>query len=273
MWRQKFEWVKIKLCIMRLQNDRLFAFSGLMFAGKDFVANYAKLNVFGFADPIYDLSDHFNGTHDKSIPGIRRWMQLVGQWGWGCVSEEYLFNVERGILTDLIRRFGGQMTRRFVWVDWSEYGKRKDFWVNILLSRLGINNKARRSGQMPLFDSGYPESLQVAITNARFDHELNPLANAGFDHFHVRCSEETRAERMVKAGYQVKPTDATDHSEHMAIRLNADMPDRRVIWNDHRPMPEGRRFLTLDQFLATSQKQTGAVAAPMLARREAVVAA
>jgi hypothetical protein len=98
---------------MRNSNDRLYAFSGLMYSGKDFVAKYSKLNVASIAEPIYELCDYFNSTRNKSVPGIRRWMQLIGQWGWGHVDEEYLLSVERGVITDLIRRFGKQMTTNF----------------------------------------------------------------------------------------------------------------------------------------------------------------
>jgi hypothetical protein len=239
---------------MRNSNDRLYAFSGLMYSGKDFVAKYSKLNVASIAEPIYELCDYFNSTRNKSVPGIRRWMQLIGQWGWGHVDEEYLVNVERGVITDLIRRFGKQMTKNFGFVDWTEFGKRNDFWINILLLRTGLTGTVnRRLGQLRLFESGTEDDpLNIAVTNARFDHELSPLVNAGFSHYHVRCTEESRRERMLQLGYQVKETDANDHSEQMAIRLNADMPDHRVIWNDHRPMPEGRQFLSLDAFMELS---------------------
>lgn len=240
--------------LMQTTNDRLYAFSGLMFAGKDFVAKYANLSVASIAEPIYELCEYFNSTRNKSVPGIRRWMQLVGQWGWGHVDEEYLMNIERGVITDLIRRFGKQMTTNFTYVDWSEFGKRNDFWINILLLRTGLTGSvSRRLGQLRLFEAGAEDDpLNIAVTNARFDHELDPLVKAGFSHYHVRCTEETRRERMMQLGYQVKETDANDHSEQMAIRLNADMPDHRVVWNDHRSMPEGRQFLSLDAFFGLS---------------------
>jgi hypothetical protein len=233
---------------MPLQNARLYAFSGLMFAGKDFCAKYARLTVYGFADPIYELCEHFNGTRDKSVPGIRRWMQFCGQVGWGCIDTDYPHSPERAVFCELVRRFGQEMTKNFKWVDWSEFGRRQDFWVNILLTKLGLKNN-----QPPLIDSpGY----NVAITNARFFHELEPIKEAGFRHLHVRCSEETRRERMEKAGYTWKQQDAVDKSEQMAVKFNSDMPDERVIWNDHRPVPEGKEFLTLDSWVDQSYPQS-----------------
>lgn len=235
---------------MRLQNDRLFAFSGLMCCGKDFVAKQSRLTVFGFADPIYELCDHLCGTRDKSAPGIRRMMQYIGQVGWNHISDEYPVNPERAIFVETIRRFGRDMTKSFRWVDWTEYGKRNDFWVNILLTKLGLVGDINpRNGQTHLFDAGIDANgYNVAVTNTRFDHELKPLRRAGFEHFHVMCSEETRCERMAKAGYVYQRQTLTDYSEQMAARLNVEMPESRVIWNDFRPMPSSRRFITLDAF-------------------------
>ncbi len=245
------------MVFMRLQNDRLYAFSGQMFVGKDFVAKYARLTVFGFADPIYELCEHFNGTRDKSVPGIRRWMQCVGQWGWGCVDSEYEHSPERAVFGELVRRFGKDMTKNFKWVNWSEFGRRQDFWVNVLLTKLGLKGEnQRRNGQMHLFDKAIDApGYNVAVTNARFPHELTPIKASGFTHMHVRCSEETRRERMEKAGYSYRPVEAADKSEHMSLQFNNDMPDESVIWNDHRAMPEGKRFISLDQWAENSFPQ------------------
>lgn len=233
------------------QKDRLFVFSGQMFAGKDFVAKWAGLQVHGFSDPIYELCEYFNNTRDKSAPGVRRWMQLIGQWGWGCVTEEYAFSPERSAFVEAVRHGGAHMTKNFGWVDWSEFGLRQDFWVHILLGKLKLTGSAKTDAQLRLaWDTREP--FNIAVTNSRFEHELQPLRNAGFEHFHVRCSEATRRERMAKAGYKTNDKESFDIGEQMALRFNDKMPDHRVVWNDAEPMPEDRNYLTPDQFVEQS---------------------
>ncbi len=235
---------------MRLPNDRLFVLSGRMFAGKDFLAKSAGLTIKGFADPIYQLSEFFNGTSDKSVPGVRKFLQQIGQWGWGCVSNEYPHNSERAAIARAIRAHGKDMTRDFKWVDWTQYGMRQDFWVNIALTRLGLTSSVEHNGQTFLFPLPVrSEPYNLAITNSRFDHELKPCRNAGFNHFHVRCSENTRQVRMAMAGYNVRPEDDNDASEAMAKRLDMDMPEHQAIWNDTEPMPSGKRYLTIHDFI------------------------
>jgi hypothetical protein len=228
-----------------MNTDRLFLFSGRMFAGKDFVAQAARLRRMGFADPIYQLCEHFNGTSDKSVPGVRQFLQQLGQWGWGSVSDFYPFTVERALMTREIRRHGQEMTRDFQWVDWSEYGKRADFWVNIALIRLGLRRAQIQNMPVPQM-----QPKDIAITNARFEHEHEPCIQAGFSHFHVQCSQETRLKRMASSGYVYKPDIDNDASEQMAQGYDRHMADRRVVWNDSAPMPAGRHFMTVNEFLS-----------------------
>lgn len=223
-----------------------------MFAGKDYVAKSAGLTIKGFADPIYQICEYFNGTSDKAVPGVRKFMQQIGQWGWGCVSDAYPFNMERAAISQKIRELGHTMTKDFKWVAWSEFGRRQDFWVNIALTRLGLTgHRFSMHGQSFLF----PEferteaAYNLAITNSRFDHELSPCKNVGFTHFHVRCSESTRRDRMLISGYEFKDGDDNDASEAMAKRLDMDMPEHLVVWNDTEPMPSGKRYLTTQEFV------------------------
>ena len=60
--------------------------------------------ILGFADPIYALSRAYLGTEDKSVPGVRKFMQDVGQWGRGVVSDEYPLSVTRALFTHDVRR-------------------------------------------------------------------------------------------------------------------------------------------------------------------------
>jgi hypothetical protein len=221
-----------------------------MFAGKDHVAQQAGLVVKGFADPIYQLCEHLTGTRDKSVPGIRRCMQQIGQWGNGHISEEYPLSMERALLTHRIQQEGPHMTKDFDWVKWSEYGTRRDFWVNILLTRLGDNTVSWHPGRL----NGELKK-QFGITNARFSHELEPCLKAGFQHFHVRCSPKTRELRMREAGYVGTVTEDQDISEQMAIKLDREMPDSQVIWNDEEPFPDGQTFLRVQDFVDMVKSQ------------------
>lgn len=223
------------------------ALSGQLRAGKDYVAKLCGYPIVGFADPIYKVVEFLTGTSDKSVPGIRELLQKVGQWGWGHVSPEYPWTIERVMAIEAIRTAHAQWKichsyptenpyphpfgEEFSDVDWSKYGTHhpeKDFWVKILLKRA--------------------EKLErIANVNTRFDHEREPLRLAGFEHYHVMCSEKTRMERL--AGEPVDPKTLNDLSEQFAMRMNTTMPENRIIWNDSEPMPEGRQFLTVDQFV------------------------
>jgi len=243
---------------MRLQNDRLCVFSGRMLVGKDFVAKKANLEVKGFADPIYQLVESLCGTSNKSIHGIRKMMQWVGQIGWGCVNDSYPHTPERAHFTRMIRTEGKNLTRDFKWVNWSEYGSRQDFWVNILLTRLGLVGKLFERDHegnflFPEMDNGKP--YRIGITNARFEHELKRCETAGFEHFHVRCTEDTRRERMLMSGYDYDPKADKDVSEQMAFQLDSEVSDDQVIWNDFRSMPPGRKFLTVEDFVDRTNGQ------------------
>lgn len=211
------------------------AFSGRLRAGKDYVAAKAGLDIMGFADPMYIITEKLFGSSDKSKPGVREMLQYLGQVGWGCVNEKYPVNIERGLFIDLIRREAPKIFRtdpKFCDVDWAEFGLRNDFWVQILLNRNDLDPAVHPNG--------------VGVVNARFFHELEPLEDAGFLHFHVRCSEETRQERL---GPAWNPAANADTSEAMASQLDITMPEDAVIWNDHRAMPSNRNYMTVEQFV------------------------
>lgn len=233
---------------METKPKGLYAFSGLLYSGKDYVAKAANLRVLGFADPIYEIVKYYTGTADKTVPGIRKMMQQIGQWGRGLVNDSYPWTTERAAITEQIRSIGGQMSLPYGWVNWRNYGKRDSFWADILLTRLGLL-------ELNVCCIAVPPALikitatNVAVTNARFDSELAPLLEAGFEHWHVRCSEATREARMREAGYIPRGTELQDTSEAMAHKLDVTMPDARVIWNDSAPMPGGKAYVTFGHFM------------------------
>ena len=86
--------------------------------------------------------------------------------------------------------------------------------------------------------------LKLGVVNARFDYELKAFTQGGFKHYHVRCSEETRIDRV---GGSLSPKLSNDVTEQFAIQLNQTMVGKNVIWNDTKPMPPGAQFSTLQE--------------------------
>ena len=228
------------------------AFSGRLRAGKDFTAAQSGLSIVGFADPIYVLCKAYLGTADKAVPGVRAFMQAVGQWGWGAINEKYSLTAERVMWVDKVRKEGADIFRnesKFQNINWDNYGRIKSFWVDIMLNRPDMR------------DQTYAKT-GVGIVNARFDHEFAPLLAAGFRHFHVQCNEETRRSRIE----HYDPVADTDTSEQMAIRLDRECPDANVIWNDTQPQPAGRSLWTVEGFcewLDTERTARHAAANPL----------
>lgn len=242
-----------------------------MLSGKDHVAKLANCHTLNPADPIYQIAQRVLGTDDKSAPGVRRFMQLVGQWGWGCMSQDYPLSIERTLFIDKLCYMGlngGSMvfkdSTELPWHSMLDFGQSREFWVNLLLARLTqlrshqqhrITWLAQGGVKAKEFAKLYPEQvkrthepLRVAVSSVRYEHELKPLAEHGFQHYLVLCSEETRRERMAAKGYATNTTESVDISEQLARDLVGTMDDRRIIWNDHRSMPEGKSYLSLAEF-------------------------
>lgn len=201
---------------------KLLSLSGEFYAGKDYVAKRAGFNtILGFADPIYKLVEYVCGTSNKQVPGVRRMQQMIGQWGRGHVDDEYPWTPERYSIVQLIREKGGVMTGGEYWslgIKWDEFGRRDDFWVDILLKRVRLHLR---------YDAD--NSVRVAVTNVRYRNELGPLADFGFEHYHVMATRNTRNER---SGFTITPEKENDISERLAQEFNFSMPADRVIWND-----------------------------------------
>lgn len=240
------------------------ALSGKLRAGKDHVAGVAGFTTIGFADPIYRIAEWFFGTSDKKAPGMRKFLQNVGQWGWGCTEEgEYDLNTNRALFVDYMRTYGDMIfsgDREYDGVDWDQYGRKKTFWVDILLQRADHKQMVN-------------PDLRLAVVNARYPHELGPMLAAGFEYYHVMCSQETRVRRIIEADGKFDPEREKDPSERMAQVfdniaegeylwageygkanpeidrvLNGLLSGDRVVWNDpDRPAPYS--FLSLDEFV------------------------
>ena len=230
-----------------------FAFTGRLMAGKDYCAAAIGAKIFGFAEPLYVLQDHFFGTDcvndpkQKDLPGARSFLQTVGQWGWGALDDKYPLTPARACFVTMIRSLGAAgIFPAHLHVDWEKFGKVRTLWVDAAFKRI----------------EGYlaeNSAAKVAIVNARFVHEFEPLKAAGFEHWHVMCSPKTWEARLRKRDKMPGDAAVNDKSEHLAMSLDRDVikkisaqrsgPMLRVIWNDEAAPPPSPRLYTTAQFL------------------------
>lgn len=219
--------------------SRIFL-TGRISVGKDHCATAAGLRIVGLADPLYFLAHHFFGvpvdsTSNKDLPGMRNFLQDVGQWGRG----EEAFSPMRAIFTTMIRSLAAAGRLDYSGVDWAKYGADKDIWLNALFARLqgGIE--------------------RVAVSNVRFENEYERFAAEGWKHWHVVCSPATWRQRLQQKGLTPDSPQVKNVSENLARKLDADLQQRlsrqrngpklRVIWNDTVPCPSPRLY-TLEEF-------------------------
>lgn len=223
--------------------ERIF-FTGRLGVGKDYNAAAAQYPVQGFAEPIYQLATHFFGVqvdanNGKDLPGMRVFLQAVGQYGRGEVSATYPYSPVRAMFLTMIRSMAeaGVLPAG---TDWKQFGTSDNFWVDALLGRT-------------------KDLQRFAITNCRFPNEFDRLKKSGFSHFHCICSSKTWAERLAKKGLTADSPAVKDVSEQMAAQLDAQViktlsqqktgPKLRVIWSDQNVLPPSPRLLTVDEFV------------------------
>ena len=237
-------------------NSRRLIFSGRMRAGKDYVAEQLGLPIYGFADPIYLLTEAWVGSQDKTLSGVRRAMQKIGAWGRGIVSEAYPLTRERHRFCEWAQVHGPTITGMGTGRRWAQFGQDWDpaleemghypghFWIELLQDRV----------------RGADE---YGITNGRFPNEIWAFSGGDKGHIHVMCSEETRRARTNEAGEAWDPDAENDTTEQMAAQLDEyvyaggeeareavmkkyglgnivgpDSPPLTVVWNDPRQEPD-----------------------------------
>lgn len=242
-------------------NGKLIGYTGRLAAGKDYVAALSKASIFGFADPMYQVASHFFGievtsTKNKDLPGMRQFLQILGQWGKGVVSDQYPFTPARACFITMIRSLGA-MGKFSPDVDWDSYGHNELIWTNALVKRAGS------------FTAANPEA-RVAVTNVRFDFERKALVDdGGWTHFHVLCSPQTWTKRLAAKKLTPQSKELNDISEQLAIVYDrsvlAEMKKPggklKAIWNDEQvPCPSPRLF-TVPEFLAALEAPAAAPAA------------
>ena len=218
---------------------RLYGFTGLMLSGKDHVARSLGMEIIGVADPIYVLCTEWCGTSDKAVPGIRRMLQLIGQWGRGQLNEEYVWTPERALWVSQLRQrteplvlAGGESAV----MDWPQYGQVADYWVQVLRNRL----QARAALAS--------ENHRVAVTNCRFANEEELIKQLGGAMVHVACSETTRRIRMAQQGYIPTEQELRDISEQFAN--TAHQSAQFKVWNDPEATKPDSTWLRPEEFSA-----------------------
>jgi hypothetical protein len=231
--------------------SRLF-FTGRVAVGKDFTALADGLTIYGFADPLYYLASHFFGvkvdsTIGKDGPGMRAFLQTLGQWGRNMVNEKYPYTPTRACFITMIRSLAAAGVISGFEVDWSSFGQNENIWLDACLRRVANSSDGTRIG----------------ITNVRFSNEFARLQSEGFQHIHVTCSPACWRERLVTKKLTPDSPQVKDVSEQLAMSIDADLTKKisaqptgsklRVVWNDTAKSPSGRLY-TLNEWLARANK-------------------
>lgn len=226
-------------------------FTGRLKSGKDHCAASVGATIHGFAEPLYALCKEFFGTADKDIPGIRATLQTLGQWGRAVVNETYPLTPARAVFNILLRGSGESYAPGFR-VNWREFGRNEDIWLNALFARAQSD----------------PSPTQ-AIVNVRFGNEHARAVSEGFAMFHVMCHPATRGQRLKSSGFTLESAEVNDVSEQLAagldrqvlqaIRQQPEGPKLMAVWSDPNVLPPSDRLLTIAEFHDQVQKLRGEV--------------
>jgi hypothetical protein len=235
-------------------------FTGGLCVGKDYVAALAGLPVEGFARPLYALANHFFGgvgisatdPNKDIVPGMRAFLQTVGQWGRGTVNAQYPVTPTRAVFIAAVRSLGASgALPADLGVNWSTFGINENIWLDAALARIA--------------DAG---TERISITNVRFANEFKRLSEAGFTNFHVITTPAERIERLAKRGLTPQSPVLKDISEHLAQALDKKVieqlsgsrkgPKMRVIWNSSAPCPSARLW-TLAEWTAANAAGPAAI--------------
>ena len=222
-----------------------FFFTGRLGTGKDYVAKALGAKVISFAEPLYAIASALFGitvtsTEGRDIPGVRGFLQAVGQWGRGVVTPEYPLTAERALFVQAIRA-GGADRFGHPEVKWADFGTDPNIWLNAALARAEAD-----------------EAPILAISNVRFLNEFEALQNAGWKGFHVMTSAKSWTERLAAQGLKPDAPQLKDVSEQLAAKLDASVIKQvsaqktgatlRCIWSDS-TVPPSTRLHTIESFL------------------------
>lgn len=228
---------------------RKVLFTGQLKSGKDHCALAAGYTILSLAAPLYGLLDMFFGIEeaDKDAPGCRQFMQLVGTWGRGDITEHEPVNPTRALFARMIQVMAEHDAGLPFsdCVDWSSFGRNKNIWLDACI---------KRADKILAED----ELARVAVVNGRFENEIKAFDEAGWARFHVMASPSTLNERRRKAS--VPPAALQHPSEILAVNLDrgshvvakkSNKPRINVIWSDDKVSRPSNKFYTVQEFRQT----------------------
>jgi hypothetical protein len=224
-------------------------FTGGLAVGKDHMAGVAGLPIEGLARPLYALANLFfaasvdaNGNKD-ALPGMRAFLQTVGQWGRGTINAQYPVSPARAAFIGMIRSLAGTLPGN-LGVDWASFGINENIWLDAALVRIAAAGPER-----------------ISITNVRFANEFAQLTKLGWTNFHVITTPAERIERLAKRGLTPESPVLKDTSEQLSRALDNQVIKQlstvrngakmRVIWNSAAPCPSTRLW-TLAEWTAAN---------------------
>lgn len=236
-----------------IDHSRLF-FTGRLMTGKDYCAKSVGARIESFAQPLYFLLEHFFGLTEAEKDKGRAFMQTVGQWGRGYVSEKVPFTPERAALIAAIRSESKRANfPDALGVDWEAFGRKENLWLDAALFRVSRYQKEAGDGAI------------VALTNVRFTNEYTALRNLGWSGWHVMCSPHTWASRLAAKKLNANSPETQDVSEAFAAAMDQKVftairskngNKLRVIWSDEKQPPVSTRFHSLESFAAVVKRRS-----------------
>lgn len=235
-----------------LFKGRKIAYTGRLAAGKDYVAARTGATLLGFADPMYAVASYFFGvevtaTQNKDLPGMRQFLQILGQWGKNIINEQYPLTPARACFVTMMRSLGAMAKFEGFEVNWDDYGKSNSLWTDALVRRA---EKIEAAGTA---------DTKLGVTNVRFQVEYDALVKTGgWTHFHIMCSPQTWAKRLASKKLTPQSKELNDISEQMTIAMDKSVMDAlrkpggakiRCVWNDDEVKPPSPRLFTVAEFL------------------------
>lgn len=232
---------------------RKIFFTGRLCSGKDFVAGKLGGNIQGFADPMYALVEllfpgvKVTATTGKEIPGVRKLLQQLGQWGRNEINNQYPLTAERAMFCQMIRSIAhAREFELLCGADLKQFGTNKDIWVDALIRRVETEALARLDG-----------FVRAIATNCRFPNEYHRLTESGWQHWCVVCSPQTLERRLKSRGLTPQSPEVKDLSEQMAINLEKQLQSKlaqpgnrlQVVWSDESVPSPSPRLYTVEQFV------------------------
>lgn len=235
---------------------RVYGFTGRFGSGKDHVAREAGLLRLSIADPLLACARAFLGSDDKSVPGVREFLQKAGLWFRGEVSPGCPLTVERAMF---FRWLGEEL--------FEEETARPLVPGTPRLRAAGLTREfAPGAGALVriVLDRAVGAPLEVvpAVTNLRFADEIATFASdprIDFVHVHVSARSELSVRREA-AGYEPHGASDTHPGEHLA--MGVDCIVERGFQHSSKPIPGQRDAIGIPQTVRSVYVANGARFAP-----------